>query len=105
LVYHTIRYAPSNKVQLCDGRGQTLELDALGSAKRVEELFGITIQTRFIRNVNCENFASRILVRDVSRLRVIGHEPLQVSERYTLSMSQDVVQLLVVVGLPEKFTK
>jgi hypothetical protein len=72
--------APPEKVQLGARRREPLEFYALRAAKRVEELLTVTVQTRFVRNVNSKHLPRGCSVRHVVVLGVVGHEPLQFSE-------------------------
>jgi hypothetical protein len=86
VVYDVVLDAPLYKVELCDSRVNldsvrvwNLVLKLFGSAKRVKQLFTVTIETRLVRTVDQERFAVASLVRQVLLLGVIGDEPLKVS--------------------------
>jgi len=104
ILYYSISYAPTNKIELCDCRRQTLKLNALRSTKRIEELFGIAIKARFIRHVDSEHLAIRRRVRHVLVLGVICHKPLELSERRpgTSRVSENRMKLLSILGNIEK---
>jgi hypothetical protein len=93
VVYDSIGQAPLDEVELGDGRRQTLKLYALGPTKRIEELFRVSVETRLVGHVDGERTSGRSRVRDVSILGVIGDEPLQITQRNTLTLGrEDVVQ-------------
>jgi hypothetical protein len=93
VVYDAIGQAPLDEVELGDGRRQALKLYALGPTKGIEELFRVSVETRLVGHVDGERTPGRSRVRDVSILGVIGDEPLQITQRNTLTFSrEDVVQ-------------
>jgi len=93
VVYDSIGQAPLDEVELGDGRRQTLKLYALGPTKGIEELFRVSVETRLVCHVYGERTSGRSRVRDVSILGVIGDEPLQITQRNTLTLGrEDVVQ-------------
>jgi hypothetical protein len=75
--YDAVGDAPLDEVELGDSRRQTLKLDAGRPTERVEELFGVAVQARLVRDVDREHLAVRGRVRDVLILGIVGHEPLQ----------------------------
>jgi hypothetical protein len=93
VVYDSIGQAPLDEVELGDGRRQALKLYALGPTKGIKELFRVSVETRLVGHVYGERTPGRSRVRDVSILGVIGDEPLQITQRNTLTFSrEDVVQ-------------
>jgi hypothetical protein len=72
----TVLHTPSKEVQLSTGGGETLELDTLRTAKRVEQLLAVAIQTRLVSHVDGEHLAGGRGVRHVVILGIVGHEPL-----------------------------
>jgi hypothetical protein len=69
--------APLDEVQLGDGRSQALELDAGRTTERIEELLGVAVQTRLVRDVDREHLAVRGRVGHVLILRIVRDEPFQ----------------------------
>jgi len=59
VIYDTVLYDPLEKVQLGDSRCETIEFYAIRATKGVEELFGIPVETRLVRNVNREHLPIR----------------------------------------------
>ena len=59
VVYDAVLYDPFEKVELGDSRGETVEFYAIRATEGVEELFGIPVEARFVRNVNSEHLAVR----------------------------------------------
>jgi predicted component of type VI protein secretion system len=98
-----VLYAPPEKVQLGARRREPLELDALRTAKRVEQFLAVAIQTRLVGDVNREHLPGRCGVRHVVSLGVVRHEPLEFAEGYTLTVSQNIVKLLTILWCIEKF--
>ena len=72
----TVLYAPPKEVQLGTRRREPLELDALRTAKGVEELLAVAVQTRLVRYMDGEHLARWRGVRHMVILCVVGHEPL-----------------------------
>jgi hypothetical protein len=72
---------PLEEVELGDGRRESVELDARRTAKRVEELLRVPVEAGLVGHVDREDLAARRRVRDVLRLGVVGHEPLELAER------------------------
>jgi hypothetical protein len=93
----SIRDGPSQKVQLGARRRQTLELDALGPAKRIKKLFTVPVQTRLVRDVHRKELPIGRRQRHVVVLRVVGHEPLELSERRALALD-NIVKFLTILG-------
>jgi len=77
IAYDAVGYAPLDEVQLGDGGREALELDASRPAERIEELLGVAVQTRLVRDVDCEHLAVRGRISHVLILRIVRHEPLQ----------------------------
>ena len=95
-----VRDAPANEVELGDRRHETLELDAGRPAERVEELLGVSVQARLVRDVDREDLAVRGGIRHVLILRVVGDEPLKLTKRRGLGLggpTQNGVQLLAIL--------
>jgi hypothetical protein len=102
VVDNVVGDAPPYEIQLGDRRGHSVKLDPFRPTERVEQLFGITIQARLVSDVDGKLTTGRGHVRHVLILRVVGHEPLEVPERNTLAMTQDVDQLLAVLRYVKK---
>jgi hypothetical protein len=79
---YAVGYAPSDEIELGDGRHESLELDPGRPAEWVEELLGVTVQARFVRDVHGENLTIRGDVRNVLVLGVIRHEPFELAKRW-----------------------
>jgi hypothetical protein len=95
-----VRDAPPDEVELGDGRHETLELDTGRPTERVEELLGVPVQARLVRDVDGEDLAVRGRIRHVLILRVVGDEPLELAKRRGLGLggpSQNRVQLLAIL--------
>jgi hypothetical protein len=90
--------APPDEVELGNRGGQPLELDAHRPAEWVEQLLGVAVEARFVRDVHRERLAGRRLVGDVAILRVVGHEPLEVAQGDAVAVRQDGLELLAVLG-------
>jgi hypothetical protein len=58
--------APADEVELGNGRGQAFKLDALRTAKRVEELFRVAIERRLVSHMDREDLAVRSRVAHVT---------------------------------------
>jgi hypothetical protein len=99
----TVLYTPTKKVKLGASRREPVKLDALSTAKRVEQLLTVTVQTRFVGHVNREHLTSWRCVRHVIVLGVVGHEPLEFAEGYTLAVSQNIVKLFTILWYIKKF--
>jgi hypothetical protein len=98
-----VLYAPPEKVQLGTRRREPLELDALRTAKGIEQFLTVAVQTRFVSDVNREHLPSWRGVRHVVSLGVVRHEPLEFAEGYTLAVSQNIVKLLTILWYIKKF--
>jgi hypothetical protein len=72
--------APLDEVQLGYGRRQALELDAGRPAEGIEELLGVAVETRLVRDVDREHLAIRCRVGHVLILRIVRDEPFQFTE-------------------------
>ena len=57
--YDTVLYDPLEKVELGDSRCETVEIDTICATEGVEELFGVPVETRLVRNVNREHLTVR----------------------------------------------
>jgi hypothetical protein len=77
VLYYSIGYAPSYKVELGDSRAKSLKVYALGPAKRIKQLLRISIQTRLVGYMDREHLAVGSRVRHMLVLGVVGHEPLE----------------------------
>lgn len=100
---NTVLYTPPKKVQLSTCRREPLELNALCTAKRIEQFLTVSIQTRLVGDVNCEHLPSGRSVRHVVVLGVVGYEPLQFTKRYTLAVPQNIVKLLTILWYIKEF--
>jgi hypothetical protein len=76
VINHAILYAPPQKVELGACGCETMELNALSSAKGVEELFRVPVQTRFVGYMDCEHLTGWRSVRHVIVFRIVRNEPL-----------------------------
>jgi hypothetical protein len=65
VVDDTVLNDPLEKVQLGDSRRETVEFDAIRATEGVEELFGIPVKARLVRNVNREHLPVRTYIRHV----------------------------------------
>jgi hypothetical protein len=59
VVYDTVLYDPLEKVELGDSRRETVEFYAIRATEGVEELFGVPVKARLVRNVNREHLPVR----------------------------------------------
>jgi hypothetical protein len=100
---YTVLYTPPKEVQLGTCRREPLELDALRTAERVEQLLSIAVQTRLVGHVDREHLTGWRGVRHVVILGVVGHEPLQLAKGYTLAVPQNIVQLFTILWYIKKF--
>jgi len=100
---NTVLYTPTKKVQLGAGRREPMKFDALRTTKRVEQLFAIAVQTRLVCYMDGEHLASWRGVRHVIVLGIVGHEPLEFAEGYTLAVSQNIVQFFTILWCIKKF--
>ena len=76
-----VRQTPLDEIELGDGGCQPLKLNTFGPAKRVEQFFRVSIETRFVGDVHGKGATGLTdLVRDVAILCVIGDEPLQITQ-------------------------
>jgi hypothetical protein len=98
-----VLYAPSKEVQLGTGRSEPLELDALRTTKRVEQLLAIAVQTRLVRHMDGEHLASWRGVRHMVILGIVGHEPLELAKGYALAVPQNIVQFFTILWYIKKF--
>ena len=98
-----VLHTPPKEVQLGARRRKPLELDALCTAKGIKQLLAIAVQTRLVCHVDCEHLARWRGVRHVVILGVVGHEPLEFAEGYTLTVSQNIVKLFTILWYIKKF--
>ena len=98
-----VLYAPPKEVQLGAGGREPLELDALSTTKRIKQLFAVAVQTRLVGHVDCKHLPSGRRIRHVVILGVVGHEPLEFAEGYTLAVTQNIVQLFTILWRIKKF--
>jgi hypothetical protein len=94
---------PLQKVELCTRRRKPLEINALCSAKWVEQFLAVPIQTRLVCNVDRKHLPGWRRVRHVVRLGVVCHEPLEFAKGYTLAVAQNIVKLLSILWNIKKF--
>jgi len=95
VVYDSIRQTPLYEIELSTRRGQALKLNAFSTTKRVEEFLRVSVETGLVRHVDCKGATPISLVRDVSILCVVGDEPLQITQRNTLTLGREnVVKIL-----------
>jgi hypothetical protein len=59
VIYDTVLYDPLEKVELSNSRYETVKFDAIRATKGVEELFGVPVETRLVRNMNREHLTVR----------------------------------------------
>ena len=98
-----VLYAPPEEVQLGACGREPLELDALRTAKGVEQLLAVAVQTRLVGHVNREHLARWRGVCHVVILGVVGHKPLQFAKGYAVAMPQNIVQLFTILWYIKKF--
>ena len=101
--YYAILDTPFQEIELRTRRSEPMELDAFRSAKRVKELFTVSVQTRLVGHVDREHLAGRGGVRHVVRLGVIRDEPFELAEGYTLAVPQNIVKFLAIFWYIKKF--
>jgi len=77
---------PSKKVELPNSRLEPLKLDALCTTKGVKEFLAVAIQTALIGYMDRKLLPCGCLVRHLLILCVIGHKPLQITQRNTILM-------------------
>jgi hypothetical protein len=99
----SVLYTPPKEIQLGTGRREPLKLDALRTAKGVEQLLAVAIQTRLVCHVDREHLTRWRGVRHVVILGVVGHKPLQLAKGYALAVPQNIVQLFTILWYIEKF--
>jgi hypothetical protein len=87
----TVLHTPPKEVQLGACGREPLELDALRTTKRVEQLLAVTVQTRLVGHVDRKHLARWRGVRHVVILGIVGHEPLELAKGYTLAVTQNIV--------------
>jgi hypothetical protein len=100
---YAVLHTPPKEVQLGARRREPLELDALRTAKGIEQFLTVAVQTRFVSDVNREHLPSWRGVRHVVSLGVVRHEPLEFAEGYTLAVSQNIVKLLTILWYIKEF--
>jgi hypothetical protein len=100
---NSVLYTPPEKVQLGAGRREPLKLDALCTAKRIEQLLTVAVQTRLVCDVDGEHLASWRGVRHVIVLGIVGHEPFEFAKGYVLAVAQNIVKLLTILWYIKKF--
>lgn len=64
-IYNAVCDAPTNKVQLSNGGGNSHEFYALCPTERIKELLGVPIKTGLVGDVYNECFSLSSLVRDI----------------------------------------
>jgi hypothetical protein len=89
--------APPNEIELGDRRCHAVKLDPLRTTKRIKELLRISIQTRLVRDVHGKLATGRCHVRDVLVLGIVGHEPLEVTQRNAVAVTQNIYKLFAVL--------
>ena len=95
--------APPKEVQLGTGRREPLELDALSTAKWVEELLAVAVQARLVGHMDREHLPSGRGVRHVIVLGVVRHEPLEFAEGDALAVPQNIVKFITILWYIKKF--
>jgi hypothetical protein len=95
--------APPKEVQLGACRREPLELDALSTAKWVEELLAVAVQARLVGHVDREHLPSGRGVGHVIVLGVVRHEPLEFAKGDALAVPQNIVKLLTILWYIKKF--
>jgi len=65
ILYYSIRDAPTDEIELGHSRRQTLELDACSTTERIEQLLGIAVQTRLVRNMYSKHLTVWGCIRNV----------------------------------------
>jgi hypothetical protein len=79
-----------------------VKLDPLRTTKRIKELLRIAIQARLVRDVHGKLASSRCHVRDVLVLGIVGHKPLEITQRNAVAVTENIYKLLAVRGDIEK---
>ena len=95
--------APTQKIQLGAGRREPLELYALCTAKRIEKLLTVAIQTRLVGHMDREHLPSGCGVCHVVVLGVVCYEPLEFAKGDALAVSQNIVKLFTILWYIKKF--
>jgi hypothetical protein len=95
--------APPKEVQLGASGRESLEFDALGTAKWVEQLLAVAVQARLVCHVDREHLPSGRSVRHVVVLGVVGYEPLEFAKGDALAVSQNIVKLLTILWYIKEF--
>jgi hypothetical protein len=94
---------PPKEVQLGAGRREPLELDTLCTAKRVEQLLAVPIQTRLVGYVDREHLTGGRRIRHVIVLGVVGHEPLEFTKGDALAVPQNIVKFFAILWYIKEF--
>ena len=82
-----------------------MKLDPLRPTERIEQLLGIAIQTRLVRDMDRKLATSRGHVRHLLVLRVVGDEPLEVPKRNAFAVTEDIDELFEMLWCIEKSSK
>lgn len=103
IINNIIFDAPFDKIQLCDGRGDIIELYSTCSAERVEQFFTIAVETALICHMNCECLPILCCITYLFFLAMVGHKPLDRSQRYLISLVYDRLQCIKIISILIKF--
>jgi hypothetical protein len=98
----TIRYTPSNEIELSDGCRKALKFYTLGPAKRIKQLLAVAVKTALVGYMYSKGLATLSGVSDVAILGIIRHKPFKAAKRNSILMCKDVTQLISVFGLAEE---
>jgi hypothetical protein len=93
--------APPDEIELSHRGREALEIYPGSTAKRIEELLRVAVQTRLVGHVYREHLSVRCGIRDVLRLGIVRDEPLEFAQRrdaFGTAPSQNVAELLLVLG-------
>jgi hypothetical protein len=100
VINNVIHNTPFNKIQLrhCSFDGDTLNVKiyTLSTAKRVEELFAVPVETRFVCDVYGKLAPLLGFVRDVLLLTIVDDEPFERAEGDAFASVKDIVQVFCI---------
>jgi len=93
---------PLDKIELTDSRREALKLDALCTTERVEQLLAVAVKTALVGYMYRKLLTGWRLVCHLLILGIVGHKPLQVTQRDAVPVCKDVSELVAVIWFAEE---
>ena len=99
---NSVGNCPSQKIELGTRRCKTLEVDSLGSTKRIKKLFTVTVQARLVCNVYSKHLPVWCSKCYMVILGVVCNKPFETAKGRALPTAYNVMKLFAIFRNLEK---